>query len=47
MFDMFADRGSPRVDHPLDAVILKLRPCKSCREAVRMLRQVREEMRNK
>ncbi len=33
------DQKDPRVKHPLDAVIRKLLPCRSCAEAVQTLRQ--------
>jgi hypothetical protein len=46
MIDMFTDQGAPRASHPLDAIILKLRPCRSCGEAVRALRQAEERHRN-
>ncbi len=42
MIDMFTTPGSPGADHLLDAIILKLRPCRSCGEAVRALRQAEE-----
>jgi len=34
---IFTDQKTPRVNHPLDAIITKLRPCRSCNEAVRAL----------
>ncbi len=46
MIDMFTDPGSPRASHPLDAIILKLRPCGSCGEAVRALMQAEERFRS-
>ena len=36
MISMFTDK---KVDHPLDAIIIKLIPCRSCNEAVSVLRQ--------
>jgi|SRR5512139_3918366 hypothetical protein len=32
-----------KVDHPLDAVITKLVPCRSCSEAARILRRAEQE----
>jgi hypothetical protein len=46
MIDMFTDQGAPRASHPLDAIILKLRSCRSCQEAVRALRQAEERYRS-
>jgi hypothetical protein len=45
MIDMFTDQGSTRADHPLDAVIIKLRSCRSCREAVRALSEAEKRFR--
>lgn len=39
LISMFTDRKSSEVDHPLDAIIIKLIPCRSCNEAVSVLRQ--------
>ena len=39
LISMFTDSESPEVNHPLDAIILRLVPCRSCDEAVSVLRQ--------
>ena len=36
LISMFTDK---KVNHPLDAIIIKLIPCRSCSEAVSVLRQ--------
>lgn len=43
MVSMLTGRKNSGVEHLLDAVILKLRPCFSCEEAARALRQSAEE----
>jgi hypothetical protein len=43
---MFTDKTIPEVKHPLDAIILKLAPCRSCNEAVRALQQAEKAYRN-
>jgi len=43
---MFTDKTTPEVKHPLDAIILKLVPCRSCNEAVRALQQAEKAYRN-
>jgi hypothetical protein len=45
MITMFTDPATPRADHPLDAIILKLQPCRSCGEALRALQQAEEKFR--
>jgi hypothetical protein len=45
MIDMFSDPNSPRAKHPLDAIIIKLLPCRSCGAAVMLLRQAEEKFR--
>lgn len=45
MIEMFSDRNSPKSKHPLDAIIVKLEPCRSCGEAVVILRQAEERFR--
>lgn len=37
-------RAEKKADHPLDAIIMKLVPCRSCDEAARMLRQAEQEV---
>lgn len=39
MSAMFTDAAATRLDHPLDAIIKKMLPCRSCNEAVRVLLQ--------
>lgn len=39
LISMFTDK---KVDHPLDAIIIKLVPCRSCSEAISVLRQAEE-----
>ena len=39
LISMFTDKKAPDVNHPLDAIIIKLIPCRSCNEAVNVLRQ--------
>jgi microcystin degradation protein MlrC len=46
MIDMFTDQGATRASHPLDAIILTLRHCRSCGEAVRALLQAEERYRS-
>jgi hypothetical protein len=46
MIEMFSDPNSPRAKHPLDAIIIKLQPCRSCGEAVWVLREAEEKFRN-
>ena len=45
LISMFTDKKSPEVDHPLDAIIIKLIPCRSCNEAVSVLRQAEKAYR--
>jgi len=40
LISLFADKADKKVDHPLDAVTLRLLSCRSCSEAVRVLQQV-------
>ncbi|MBI5675799.1 MAG: hypothetical protein HZC48_08265 [Nitrospirae bacterium] len=42
MISMFTDKKASEVNHPLDAIILKLIPCRSCNEAVSVLRQAEQ-----
>ena len=42
LISMFIDQDANRIDHPLDAIIAKLLPCRSCDEAVRVLRETEE-----
>lgn len=42
MVTMLTGHGDSGVEHPLDAVIHKLRTCWSCQEAARVLRQAAE-----
>jgi hypothetical protein len=46
MIAMFTDRTAPEKRHPLDAIILKLIPCRSCNEAVHVLHQAEKAYRN-
>ena len=39
LIEMFTDGKKKGVTHPLDAIILKLAPCKSCKEAARAQQQ--------
>lgn len=39
LLSMFADQSAEKMQHPLDAMILKLLPCRSCDEAARALMQ--------
>jgi hypothetical protein len=43
MISMFTDKESARANHPLDAIIEKLLPCRSCEEAVRTLLRAEEK----
>ena len=43
MTEMFSDENSPGAKHPLDAIIMKLRPCRSCAEALRVLREAEDK----
>ncbi len=45
MIEMFSDSNSPRAKHPLDAIIIKLLPCKYFGEAVSVLREAEEKFR--
>lgn len=46
MIAMFTDQTAPEVKHPLDAIILKLVPCRSCNEALHVLQQAEKAYRN-
>lgn len=39
MASMFIDKKSSKVEHPLDAIIIKLKPCRSSYEAVTVLKE--------
>ena len=39
LLSMFTDHTAAKVQHPLDAIIIKLLPCRSCNEAARALMQ--------
>lgn len=39
MTEIFSEENPPRAKHPLDAIILKLKGCRSCGEAVMVLRK--------
>ena len=39
LLSMFTDHAAAKVQHPLDAIIIKLLPCRSCNEAARALMQ--------
>ena len=43
MIEMFSGADLPRARHPLDAITAKLLTCRSCGEAVRVLRQAEEK----
>lgn len=43
LISMFTDK---KVNHPLDAIIIKLIPCRSCNEAVSVLHQAEKAYRN-
>jgi hypothetical protein len=45
MIEMFSDHDPPKAKHPLDAIIIKLLPCRYCGEAVRVLREAEEKFR--
>jgi hypothetical protein len=45
MIEMFSESNSPRAKHPLDAIIIKLLPCRYCGEAVRVLCEAGEKFR--
>ncbi len=45
MIEMFSDRNSHKAKHPLDAIIVKLAPCRSCGEAIWTLREAEEKFR--
>ena len=39
LLSMFTDQNETKVQHPLDAIIIKLLQCRSCYEAARTLQQ--------
>lgn len=43
MIEMFSDRKPSKAKHPLDAIILKLEYCKSCGEALWVLREAEDK----
>ncbi len=43
LITLLLGRGEKKADHPLDAIITKLVPCKSCDEAARMLQRAEQE----
>lgn len=43
LISMLTGRKDSGVEHPLDAMVQKLRPCRSCAEAVWVLRQAAGE----
>lgn len=42
LISLFAEKSGKKVDHPLDAITLKLLACRSCSEAVWVLQQVQK-----
>ncbi|MDO8282825.1 MAG: hypothetical protein Q7U10_09445 [Thermodesulfovibrionia bacterium] len=45
MISMFMDKKQSKVDHPLDAIIIKLTPCSSSYEAVSVLKEAEKAYR--
>jgi hypothetical protein len=43
LITLLLGRTEKKVDHPLDAIITKLGPCRSCDEAARILRRTEQE----
>lgn len=43
LLSMFTDQTAAKVQHPLDAIIMKLLHCRSCNEAAGILRQAEEK----
>jgi hypothetical protein len=43
LITLFLGQVEKKANHPLDAIIRKLVPCRSCNEAIRVLRQTEQE----
>lgn len=44
LITLFLGRSDNKADHPLDAIIIKLLACRSCTEAVLMLRDAQQDV---